>query len=171
MATETGQQSPQSNTPLRIFSGGQTGVDRAALDAAIELGLPHGGWCPLGRRAEDGRIPDIYDLQETDSTQYHVRTRLNVSDSDATLIITRGEPVGGTELTIRIAREQGKPLFIVDLSGQESCMAAVREWLHDGDFQTLNVAGPRESQQPGIGGETIEFLRQALVRPETIRQQ
>jgi hypothetical protein len=79
--------------PSKIISGGQTGVDRAALDAAIELGIPHGGHCPRGRRAEDGRIPDRYQLTETDSAQYRVRTERNVLDADATLILCRGRMI------------------------------------------------------------------------------
>ena len=78
----------------RVVSGGQRGVDRAALDVAIELSIPHGGWCPAGRRAEDGRIPDHFQLQETPSRDYPQRTRWNVRDSDGTLILTRGEPTG-----------------------------------------------------------------------------
>src|SRR5436305_1193025 len=86
--------------PFTIFSGGQTGVDRAALDVALELGIPCSGWCPRGRRAEDGTIPPRYPLQETRSLAYPVRTRWNVRDSDGTLILTRGRPDRGTALTI-----------------------------------------------------------------------
>jgi hypothetical protein len=143
---------------LRIVSGGQTGVDRAALDVAIELGLPHGGWCPRGRRAEDGQIADRYDLRETDSAQYHVRTEQNVIDSDATLILTRGEPVGGTALTIRMAQKHGRPLMVVDLAAQTT-PAEVRQWIESGGISVLNIAGSRESQQPGIALQAAEFLR------------
>ncbi len=146
----------------RIVSGGQTGVDRAALDVAIELGLPHGGWCPLGRRAEDGSIPTHYELQETESAAYHVRTERNVIDADATLVLTRGEPVGGTALTVRMASQHGRPLLVVDLAQQPPDLAAVRTWLRDSSAGMLNVAGPRESQQPGIGRQAAEFLRSVL---------
>lgn len=153
---------PNLDEPLKIVSGGQTGVDRAALDAAIELGLPHGGWCPRGRLAEDGPIPARYDLRETDSAAYHVRTEQNVIDADATLVLTFGEPLGGTALTIRLARLHGRPHFVVDLAREES-PRAVRAWLRENGIRVLNVAGPRESQQPGIGRQAAEFLRSVLV--------
>ena len=101
--------------PKKIISGGQAGVDRAALDAAIALNMPHGGWCPRGRLAEDGRISDRYRLRETDSSDYAVRTERNVLDSDATLVLCRGEPRGGTLLTIRLAQRHGRPHLAVDL--------------------------------------------------------
>ncbi len=142
---------------LTIISGGQTGVDRGALDAALELGLPHGGWCPHGRLAEDGRIPDQYRLRETASTEYPVRTELNVRQSDATLVLFRGRPSGGTELTLRLAERFGMPAAAIDLDG-EADPAAVRRWLAERNVATLNVAGPRESQCPGIQAMTREFL-------------
>ncbi len=145
----------------RIVSGGQTGVDRAALDAAITLGLPHGGWCPSGRRAEDGPIPGHYRLRETASANYPVRTRQNVVDSDATLILYREALVGGTELTYRVARQVGKPFFLVDLADRPAPALAIR-WLEDAAIETLNVAGPRESTAPGIAQQTYEFLLRCL---------
>src|SRR4051794_16307480 len=99
----------------KIISGGQTGVDRAALDVALELDLPCGGWCPRGRRSEDGAIPDRYPLSETPSEEYPERTEWNVRDSDGTLILTRGTPDRGTALTQRLANRHRKPLFVVDL--------------------------------------------------------
>ncbi|MFQ5587063.1 MAG: putative molybdenum carrier protein, partial [Thermodesulfobacteriota bacterium] len=92
-----------------IVSGGQTGVDRAALDVALELGIRCGGWCPKGRLAEDGVIDSRYHLDETGSKSYSQRTEWNVRDSDGTLILTVEEPTGGTALTIRAAEELGKP--------------------------------------------------------------
>ena len=144
--------------PAKIVSGGQTGVDRAALDTAIELGIAHGGWCPRGRLAEDGRIPQRYHLTETDSPDYPVRTERNVIDSDATLILCRGKPSGGTELTLRLSERQQKPCLVVDLDRPPG-LAAVRRWLAEHRVQTLNVAGPRESQSPQIGELASEFLR------------
>jgi len=93
----------------RILSGGQTGVDRAALDVALELGIPCGGWCPAGRRAEDGRIPAIYPVQETESRNYAVRTRRNVRDTDGTLVLVNGPVSGGTRLTVKCADDENKP--------------------------------------------------------------
>jgi hypothetical protein len=148
-------------TLLRIISGGQTGVDRAALDAAMAVELPHGGWCPRGRLAEDGPIPAHYALQETASPDYAVRTEQNVLEADATLILTRGIPCGGTELTIRLAERHGRPLMIVDLDAPP-LPAEIRHWLSGADVRVLNVAGPRESQQPGIGRRAREFLVRVL---------
>ncbi|MCD6446738.1 MAG: putative molybdenum carrier protein, partial [Candidatus Marinimicrobia bacterium] len=83
----------------KIISGGQTGADRAGLDAAMELNIPVGGWCPKGRKSEDGPIDNKYPLQETTSGDYRVRTERNVKESDGTLIFTLGKPTGGTALT------------------------------------------------------------------------
>ncbi|MBN2475626.1 MAG: putative molybdenum carrier protein [Pirellulales bacterium] len=142
---------------LRIISGGQTGVDRGALDAAIALGIPYGGWCPRGRLAEDGQIPKRYRLTETDSPAYRVRTKQNVLDSDATLVLCRGRPRGGTELTIRLAERYERPHRIVDLNRPVS-PREISDWLKSERVRILNIAGPRESQCPGIAVQTQEFL-------------
>jgi len=142
---------------MRIISGGQTGVDRGALDAAIEAGIPHGGWCPLGRLAENGRIPDCYRLTETDSPEYPVRTERNVIESDATLILCRGAPSGGTELTQRLAVRHGRRCLVVDLERDPS-PEMVRRWLAEQAVEVLNVAGPRESQSRGIEAAARQFL-------------
>src|SRR6516225_6913367 len=102
-------------TIAKIISGGQTGVDRAALDVALELGIPCGGWCPKGRRAEDGPIPQRYPLQETGSKEYPVRTAKNVRQADGTLILTRGPSDRGTALSVRLAGKHKKPCLCVDL--------------------------------------------------------
>jgi hypothetical protein len=136
-------------------------VDRAALDVAMAMGIPHGGWCPRGRLAEDGTIPPRYQLVETDSPDYAVRTERNVLDSDATLILCRGQPTGGTELTLRLAQRHGKSHLAVDLQ-QPIDQQALRRWLAEHGRGTLNVAGPRESQSPGIHAEAREFLRRLL---------
>jgi len=145
----------------RIVSGGQTGVDRAALDTAIALGLEHGGWCPLGRRAEDGAIPDCYQMTETDSVLYAVRTELNIVDSDATLILAAGPLHGGTELTRRFARRYQRPYLVVDLQNDPEPQR-VRAWLEQHAIRTLNIAGPRESTAPGITPIVAKFLRELL---------
>ncbi len=148
---------------MKIISGGQTGVDRAALDAARALGFPHGGWCPFGRRAEDGPIPEHYPLVETTSPDYAARTERNVLDADATLILTRGKPAGGTALTAQLAQMHGKPVLVIepdDPRGAET----IATWLREHAFAVLNVAGPRESQSPGIGAAAERVLRGALQR-------
>ncbi|MDP7015904.1 MAG: putative molybdenum carrier protein [Pirellulaceae bacterium] len=144
----------------RIVSGGQTGVDRAALDAAIELGIAHGGWCPAGRRAEDGAIPERYLLRETTATNYSVRTEKNVVDSDATLIIYRGGLHGGTLLTKRLATKLERPCLANDLDDWDA--DRVFEWLAANAVRTLNIAGPRESSHPGIGAAAHRVLRELL---------
>jgi hypothetical protein len=138
-------------------SGGQTGVDRAALDAAIKLNIEHGGWCPEGRLAEDGRISMHYQLTECDSPKYDVRTEKNVIDSDGTLILFRGSLTGGTKLTARFAKRHKKPLLILNFDEKPE-IAAVRSWLSEHQVEVLNVAGPRESTQPGIYNEATQYL-------------
>jgi hypothetical protein len=145
----------------KIISGGQTGVDRAALDVAMELDIPCGGWCPKGRRAEDGPISEHYPLEETPSTSYPERTECNIRDSDGTLVLTLGRPDGGTALTIGLTRRLKKPCKIVKLSDEPE-VEAVRTWLQAKQIQMLNVAGPRESENPGIYSQASDFLRQLL---------
>ena len=152
---------------ITIVSGGQTGVDRAALDLALELGLACGGFCPRGRIAEDGRIDDRYPLIETPSADYAERTEWNIVHSDATLILHRGHLSGGTALTARLARRQGKPLRLVDLA-EHPDPAAVAAWV--ASFRVLNVAGPRQSQSPGIYRAAREFLRQVLADHLRVRE-
>jgi len=146
-----------TSLPKKIISGGQTGVDRGALDAAIELGISHGGWCPRGRLAEDGPLKARYQLQETESRQYHVRTEKNVQEADGTLIIHRGPLSGGTELTRKFASLHCKPLLQIDLN-QPFLPAVFHEWLGANHITILNVAGPRESSQPGITEDTRQLL-------------
>src|SRR2546423_11212579 len=111
----------------KIISGGQTGVDRAALDVALELGLPCGGWCPRGRRAADGVIPEHYPLKETATADYPERTEANVRAADATLIFTRGKPDRGTALTYELARRLNKPCYLVDL-GAPAFPEVIKNW-------------------------------------------
>ena len=136
-------------------------MDRAALDAALALGLPCGGWCPRGRLAEDGPIDPRYPLRETPSADYRQRTEWNVRDSDGTLVLTRGRPSGGTGLTISLARGQGRPVLILDLTRDQDPMR-ITEWAKQAGISILNVAGPRESQQPGIQDEARGLLITAL---------
>jgi len=156
----------------RIISGGQTGVDRGALDAAIELGIQHGGWCPRGRLAEDGPIAEKYLLRETETSDYPVRTELNVLDSDGTLILFLHRLFGGTELTRRLAAKCGKPCLLVKL-GKTADPLLVRRWIRRNDIHVLNIAGPRESSCPGISQAAHDFVRQLLTdadhSPESAR--
>ena len=143
----------------KIISGGQTGVDRAALDYAIRSGISHGGWCPKGRISESGRISDKYNLQETGSPDYPGRTAKNVASSDGTLIISRGRPERGTKLTVNMCRHPSnpKPVFIVDVN-KKLRVADFVTWVRENKIQVLNVAGPRDSRQPNIGKDVKEIL-------------
>jgi hypothetical protein len=162
---------------VTIISGGQTGADRAALDFAIEHGLPYEGWCPRGRLSEDGAIPISYDLQQTPSRRYAQRTEWNVRDSDATVVFTIGpQASGGTALAIKVVRRLGKPLlhlWRVELtlsgairpnaphaSAAEAAAASLLAFLDEQKVRRLNVAGPRASQEPDVA----EFVRDVLER-------
>jgi hypothetical protein len=145
----------------RIISGGQTGVDRAGLDAAIHLGIEHGGWCPLGRRAEDGPIPDHYQLVELDSPNYSDRTRQNVLDSDGTLILYGGRLQGGTLLTARYAIQLDKPCLKIRLSGRVSCEQLI-SWIETYRISILNIAGPRASSDPKIYAKAYRYIVKTL---------
>lgn len=145
----------------KIVSGGQTGVDRAALDMALEFGIPCGGWCPKGRKAEDGPIDICYPLKETNSANYRIRTERNVRESDGTLIFTWGEPKGGTALTIKFAQKYKKPYSVVDLS-KGGDLKTVQKWGKVNKIKILNIAGLRESELPCIYNRTVEFLREVF---------
>jgi 16S rRNA (cytosine1402-N4)-methyltransferase len=165
----------------KLVSGGQTGVDRGALDAAIALNLAHGGWCPRGRLAEDGVIAPQYQLLETESPQYHIRTERNIRESDGTLIVFRGKMSGGTDLTFRMAVDRRKPFLMIDLNrfdwgppplslgkrkedsqpggqAEHHNVRTILNWLAANHIAVLNVAGPRESGEPGIQAETARLV-------------
>lgn len=160
----------------RVVSGGQTGVDRAALDAAIAAGIEIGGWCPRDRRSEDGSIPLRYPLRETAAKSYAVRTEWNVRDSDATLILVLDRVSNGTRLTIDSAKAQARPLrieylcppaagtligtgtLISDDVSPEQRVADVIEWLGREQIKTLNVAGPRGSSRRDVYQKSLHFL-------------
>jgi len=147
---------------MKIISGGLTGVDRAALDVAIKLNIEHGGWCPKGRIAEKGGIiPLHYQLEETKSSNYEVRTKLNIEDADGTLIIVPDVEealTDGTALTLDYAKKIAKPHLVVDARDKTISSEHILEWLQENVIVILNVAGPRESKSPGIYERTCELL-------------
>lgn len=147
----------------KIISGGQTGVDRAALDVALELGIPCGGWCPKGRLAEDGVIDARYPLQETPSEEYAQRTEWNVRDADGTLILSWGIPTGGTAFTISCAKKLQKPCLVFDLQKKVN-RQRFNDWLNDNNICVLNIAGPRESHQPGFIASRASKILVTLLR-------
>ncbi|MFP4035286.1 MAG: putative molybdenum carrier protein [Desulfovermiculus sp.] len=148
----------------KIISGGQTGADQGALDAALELGHPCGGWCPKGRRSEAGPISQRYPVTEHSSESYQARTEANIIDSDGTLVFTCREPTGGTKETIDLARKHGKPYLILDLEKGDpnSDLELIRKWGRKNQVTVLNVAGPRESKNPGISARVKQTILHLL---------
>ncbi len=152
----------------KIISGGQTGVDRAALDAAMTLGITVGGWCPKGRRALDGVIPAKYPLKETRERSYQTRTKWNVRDSDSSLIVCTDEPTGGTALTIKHCQQLAKPYLVCQLQGgggswvddPDSKAMGLLYWLNSQRVQVLNVAGPREGKSCPIYEQAYSLLHE-----------
>lgn len=151
--------------PLKIVSGGQTGVDRAALDWAIQHNIAHGGWCPKGRLATDGPLPLRYHLSETQSSGYRQRTKLNVMNSDVTLILNIGALDGGTLQTVKFAETLNRPhyVFQLDLSDLATIAELIADWWQSLQLQTLNIAGPREEKRPGIYQATRQTLDLCLL--------
>ncbi len=148
----------------KIISGGQTGVDRAALDVAISFGIDHGGFVPKGRKAEDGVIATGYNLTELDTRRYAARTEKNVAHSDGTLIISRGGLKGGSRLTRTLALSHEKPWLNLDLGAIELLAGAgsASSWIDKNSIEILNVAGPRSSEDPGIYGAAVKALKTLL---------
>lgn len=158
---------------MKVMSGGQTGVDRAALETARAAGLPIGGWCPSGRLAEDGPISLDLPLRETESSEYAERTERNVRDSDGTLVLVREEPSGGTALTIELAQQHRRPCRVVRLTPDMS-VEPIAQWLGEQRIQVLNVAGPRESTSAGISeaaAEALSRLWRTMQAPGLARRQ
>lgn len=148
--------------PKKIISGGQIGADRGGLDAALTLGISHGGWCPKGRKAEDGVIPSHYQLTETASASYLKRTEWNVRDSDATLIFTDTIPLtGGTKRTLDFVLKYERSHLVVAMN-QPNAVEELRQWFATFRPAVLNVAGPRESKVPGIQTFAAATLLAAL---------
>jgi hypothetical protein len=148
----------------KIISGGQTGADRAALDWAIGRGLPHGGWCPKGRKAEDGVIDRRYDLVETPSEDYSQRTEWNVRDSDGTAVFSiRVELRGGSLLTVELAETYNKPVIHLRREEERTNHAQeLRSFIEGFGISVLNVAGPRESDESGVYQFVSRVLDQAF---------
>ena len=141
----------------KIVSGGQTGVDRAALDAAMALNIPCGGWCPKGRGAEDGPIDGKYPLEETSTEQVAVRTEWNVRDTDGTLIFNRGELSGGTAYTLVCTIKHQKPNLVIQLEEPVS-IERIQQWINEHNIQILNIAGPRASKCPSIYEDVYQLI-------------
>jgi len=152
-------------TIIKIISGGQTGADQAALDIAIKMEIPHFGWVPKGRWAEDGRISDKYNLREMPTDIYADRTQQNVLDSDGTVILSHGELTGGSKLTQDLAKEYDRPCLHIDLNITPQFFAATRiyNWIMENNIEVLNVAGPRASNDPEIYKATLHILESALL--------
>ncbi len=148
---------------LTVISGGQTGVDRAALDAALQSKIPIDGWCPRGRLAEDGVLPERYVLRETPTSRYPERTEWNVRDSEGTLLLPYGRLLGGTGLTAQLAKRYGRPTLRIDLadpSDRRLAASKILAWMWEAGITRLNVAGPRASSAP----EVYEITKRILLR-------
>jgi len=141
-----------------IVSGGQTGADRAALDWALKHNVPCGGWCPKGRKAEDGPIDPKYPLKETPSASYLQRTEWNVRDSDATVLFSiESALTGGSKKTVEFARAHKKPNLHL-CAGDKAAAEKLKAFVEEHRVKMLNVAGPRASKEPEVG----EFVRRTL---------
>ncbi len=149
---------------LSIVTGGQTGVDTAAIVVARELSLSLRGWCPADRHNESGRIPVDIPLQECGSADPAVRTELNAAESDGTLVLTRGNPTDGTPLTVERARAHGKPCLVLSLD-EAPDVEAFWKWIRDNDIRSLNIGGPRESFEPGNVQEPASVILRKLIDP------
>ncbi|HYQ56774.1 MAG TPA: putative molybdenum carrier protein [Draconibacterium sp.] len=143
----------------KFISGGQTGVDRAVLDACLHFSFPCGGWCPKGRKAEDGVIPDKYPLTETAQTNYAFRTLKNILNSDGTLILAPGTLSNGTLLTLLFAQKMKKPVRIIGPDTPPDCLSA---WMMVNKMSTLNIAGPRQSEWPEAYQITYAFTSELI---------
>lgn len=150
---------------MKIVSGGQTGADRAALDAAIALGIPHGGWLPKGRKTEDGPLPLRYQLKELDSYRYRPRTEKNILDSDGTLICSYGSLTGGSALTEALAIKHNRPFLHIDFehTAPDRAISFIENWMDAHSIKVLNVAGPRLSSETRIYESVYKLLSQILM--------
>ena len=151
---------------FKIISGGQTGVDRAALDVALKYGIECGGWVPAGRLDESGQIPDCYPLKELSEGSFADRTLANIRDSDGTLIIHVGEVAGGTEYTVQCCVKEKRPHCLIDATtfSVERAAKAVFGFVREEKINVLNVAGPRQSEWPAGYDYTFRVL-ETFVRP------
>jgi hypothetical protein len=145
---------------IKLISGGQSGADIAALDFAIERGIPHGGWCPHGRKAEDGTIDPRYELQETPSSGYVQRTEWNTRDSDGTVVFSIAPVLtGGSKRTVELALRHHKPVIHISRDGgPASPEQALLRFIQEHNIKVLNVAGPRASKEAEVGA----FVKQVL---------
>ncbi|MBK8012322.1 MAG: putative molybdenum carrier protein [Deltaproteobacteria bacterium] len=150
------------NAPTKILSSGQAGVGRAALDAALQVGLLVAGWCPKDRWAEDGPIASRYPLLETRAPGTHIQTQRNVEGSSATLVITRGPLLASERLAADLARSVRRPLLVVDLDREDAPSHAILGWIATNQPRVLHVVGARESSAPGIYEETLEILTEVF---------
>jgi hypothetical protein len=148
----------------KIISGGQTGADRAALDVALKVGIPHGGWIPKGRKTENGPLPEKYQLKEMPTASYEARTEQNVTDSDGTLIVAHGKLTGGSDYTRQMTLKHKNQLLGIDLNliGHYDAASLAASWIRMQHVKVLNVAGPRASEDRQIYSDVVIILEQIV---------
>lgn len=148
----------------KIISGGQTGVDRAGLDAAIALNIEHGGYVPKGRKAEDGQVPQKYHMEEMKKGGCPARTKKNIEASDGTVIFCQSRPSTGTKLTVDHAVQIKKPVLVleIDAVSKQAAVGMIREWIARENIEVMNVAGPRQSSAPIVALMAKKILIEAL---------
>lgn len=148
----------------KIVSGGQIGVDQAALDVAIKLGVPHGGWIQKGRKTQRGILPEKYQLKEMPVAGFKDRIEQNVIHSDGTLIISHGELTGGADYSQKMAKEHNRPCLHIDLNEASVDMAGskINTWIIENEIEVLNVTGSRTSEDAKIYKETMVIVEEII---------
>jgi len=148
----------------KIISGGQTGADQGALDAAMKYSFPYGGWIPKGRKTENGPLPDTYNLKEMPAANYVDRTEKNILDSSGTVIISHGKLTGGAKLTQKLAKKHNRPCLHINLNETPAFFAAseINAWINNNEIKILNVAGPRASKDSQIYEDT-KYIIQGVI--------
>ena len=149
----------------KIFSGGQTGADQAALDAAIKYNFPHGGWIQKGRKTQSGILPDKYKLEEMSTAGYKERIEQNVIESDGTVIISHGDLTGGADYSMKMTKRHKRSTLHIDLKETLAFIAAskINTWIIENNIEVLNVTGSRASEDSTIFVDTLYIIEGTIL--------